>query len=139
MPLLRQIALWSGKGDSNPRPSAWEADALPTELFPPTATAAVEPVVQPVVQPAVQPVVQWWAVQDLNLRPLPCEGSALPTELTAPRARPASFCLDLVLYSTEISVKGFGLLGDDFPEIYFLGFKSEFKIRKILMDVSTRS
>ena len=24
----------SGKGDSNPRPSAWEADALPTELFP---------------------------------------------------------------------------------------------------------
>ena len=26
--------LWSGKRDSNPRPSAWEADALPTELFP---------------------------------------------------------------------------------------------------------
>ena len=25
---------WSGKRDSNPRPSAWEADALPTELFP---------------------------------------------------------------------------------------------------------
>ena len=25
----------SGKRDSNPRPSAWEADALPTELFPP--------------------------------------------------------------------------------------------------------
>jgi hypothetical protein len=25
--------VWSGKGDSNPRPSAWEADALPTELF----------------------------------------------------------------------------------------------------------
>ncbi len=24
----------SGKRDSNPRPSAWEADALPTELFP---------------------------------------------------------------------------------------------------------
>src|SRR5713226_83708 len=27
---------WSGKRESNPRPSAWEADALPTELFPPT-------------------------------------------------------------------------------------------------------
>ncbi len=26
--------IWSGKRDSNPRPSAWEADALPTELFP---------------------------------------------------------------------------------------------------------
>src|SRR5207237_257724 len=25
---------WSGKRESNPRPSAWEADALPTELFP---------------------------------------------------------------------------------------------------------
>ncbi len=24
----------SGKRDSNPRPSAWEADALPTELLP---------------------------------------------------------------------------------------------------------
>ena len=28
------IMLWSGKRDSNPRPSAWEADALPAELFP---------------------------------------------------------------------------------------------------------
>jgi STE24 endopeptidase len=27
----------SGKRDSNPRPSAWEADALPTELLPPQA------------------------------------------------------------------------------------------------------
>ena len=25
---------WSGKRDSNPRPSAWKADALPTELLP---------------------------------------------------------------------------------------------------------
>ena len=25
----------SGRRGSNPRPSAWEADALPTELFPP--------------------------------------------------------------------------------------------------------
>src|SRR6185295_2040286 len=27
---------WSGKRDSNPRHSAWKADALPTELFPHT-------------------------------------------------------------------------------------------------------
>src|SRR6516165_4476532 len=26
---------WSGKRDSNPRHSAWKADALPSELFPP--------------------------------------------------------------------------------------------------------
>ena len=26
---------WSGKRDSNPRPRAWKARALPTELFPP--------------------------------------------------------------------------------------------------------
>ncbi len=25
---------WSGRGDSNSRPSAWQADALPTELLP---------------------------------------------------------------------------------------------------------
>src|SRR5207237_9041869 len=31
---------WSGKRESNPRPSAWEADALPTELFPPTDRAS---------------------------------------------------------------------------------------------------
>ena len=28
------MTFWSGKRDSNPRPSAWEADALPTELLP---------------------------------------------------------------------------------------------------------
>ena len=37
---VKQAALatgagWSGKRDSNPRPSAWKADALATELFPP--------------------------------------------------------------------------------------------------------
>lgn len=31
----------SGKRDSNPRPSAWEADALPTELLPPFACTKV--------------------------------------------------------------------------------------------------
>ena len=33
MPLALAKAM-SGKRDSNPRPSAWEADALPTELLP---------------------------------------------------------------------------------------------------------
>ncbi len=32
--VIREHFLMSGKRDSNPRPSAWEADALPTELLP---------------------------------------------------------------------------------------------------------
>ena len=31
---LCRIICWSGQRGSNPRPSAWEADALPTELLP---------------------------------------------------------------------------------------------------------
>src|SRR3989304_9607525 len=42
---------WSGKRDSNPRPSAWKADALPTELFP-------------------QVILLWWRGEDSNLRRL---------------------------------------------------------------------
>src|SRR5262245_62058950 len=38
---------WSGKRDSNPRPRAWKARALPTELFPQT---------------------KWWRGKDSNLR-----------------------------------------------------------------------
>ena len=33
---------WSGKRDSNPRPQAWKARALPTELFPPAKNHLVE-------------------------------------------------------------------------------------------------
>ena len=32
--LRRLERIWSGKRESNPRPTAWEAVALPTELFP---------------------------------------------------------------------------------------------------------
>ncbi len=35
--MIKKRKRWSGKRVSNPRPSAWEADALPTELFPLTA------------------------------------------------------------------------------------------------------
>src|SRR6266568_9233636 len=34
---LSSVPHWSGKRDSNPRHSAWKADALPTELFPRSA------------------------------------------------------------------------------------------------------
>ncbi len=33
-PELHRLIKKSGKRGSNPRPSAWKADALPTELFP---------------------------------------------------------------------------------------------------------
>ncbi len=32
--MIQPLLVMSGKRDSNPRPSAWEADALPTELLP---------------------------------------------------------------------------------------------------------
>ena len=31
---LEQYVNWSGRRDSNPRPLAWKANALPTELLP---------------------------------------------------------------------------------------------------------
>ena len=49
-------ALWSGKRDSNPRPRAWKARALPTELFPPTQA------------PKPTPGDHWWRGEDSNLR-----------------------------------------------------------------------
>ena len=33
---------WSGRRDSNSRPSAWKADALPTELHPPISLPIVD-------------------------------------------------------------------------------------------------
>ncbi len=32
--MARALPYWSGRRGSNPRPSAWKADALPTELLP---------------------------------------------------------------------------------------------------------
>ena len=32
--LMNERDFWSGQPDSNWRPSAWQADALPTELYP---------------------------------------------------------------------------------------------------------
>ena len=43
---------WSGKRDSNPRPSAWKADALAAELFPHRWLQAI----------------RWWRGKDSNLR-----------------------------------------------------------------------
>src|SRR4029077_14201514 len=53
----------SGRRGSNPRPSAWKADALPTELHPRTQ--------QPIRAPTQPPDTssQWWR-KDSNLRRL---------------------------------------------------------------------
>ena len=40
--MTRLISL-SGRRDSNPRPSAWKADALPAELFPPNTYIGLHP------------------------------------------------------------------------------------------------
>src|SRR5271169_1993828 len=45
--------LWSGRRDSNPRPRAWKARALPTELLP--------------LFPSIQ-ISYWWRGKDSNLR-----------------------------------------------------------------------
>ena len=44
---------WSGKRDSNPRPRAWKARALPTELFPLSPSNSS---------------LYWWRGEDSNLR-----------------------------------------------------------------------
>src|SRR5208282_3540222 len=45
--------IWSGKRDSNPRPRAWKARALPTELFPLSPSNFL---------------LYWWRGEDSNLR-----------------------------------------------------------------------
>ncbi len=40
-PIHSEPGGWSGKRDSNPRPSAWKADALPAELFPPAFQSSI--------------------------------------------------------------------------------------------------
>jgi hypothetical protein len=51
-PNAQWLPKWSGRRDSNPRPRAWKARALPTELLPHSAGA----------------VENWWRGEDSNLR-----------------------------------------------------------------------
>ena len=44
---------WSGQRDLNPRPSAWEANALPTELCPLKKLRFGKAVILSSIQPAV--------------------------------------------------------------------------------------
>src|SRR5262249_5414532 len=71
------LPAWSGKRDSNPRPSAWKADALPTELFPPSNVVRLPP------------HACWWRGKDSNLRrhkPADLQSAPFGHSGTSPRA-----------------------------------------------------
>ena len=57
---------WSGKRDSNPRPSAWKADALATELLP--LIADLKPSAAFLTQ--MTAAANWWRGEGSNLRRL---------------------------------------------------------------------
>ena len=67
---------WSGRRDSNPRPSPWQGDALPTEPL-------------PLGDP---PTVRWCREPDSNWRHRDFQSRALPTELSRPDVQPAVGC-----------------------------------------------
>src|SRR5262245_46862320 len=60
---------WSGKRDSNPRPSAWKAYALATELFPPRFVTWGDRT-HPRGRPALTSMPKEWWGKDSNLRRL---------------------------------------------------------------------
>ena len=66
---------WSGRRDSNPRPSPWQGDALPTEPLP-LGTATTD---------------GWWCREPgSNWRHRDFQSRALPTELSRPDGQPGS-------------------------------------------------
>ena len=69
-------SVWSGRRDSNPRPSPWQGDALPTEPLPPE-----DP-----------PTLRWCREPDSNWRHRDFQSRALPTELSRPDGQPAVGC-----------------------------------------------
>jgi hypothetical protein len=74
----------SGRRDSNPRHSAWKADALPTELHPP-ARACSHP-------------NQWSGREDLNLRPPAPKAGALPGCATSRQPHVSGFGRESIAY-----------------------------------------
>src|SRR5204863_989284 len=64
---------WSGRRDSNPRPSPWQGDALPTEPLP----LGYRP-----------PTIRWCREPESNWRHRDFQSRALPTELSRPDGQP---------------------------------------------------
>ena len=69
--------IWSGRRDSNPRPSPWQGDALPTEPLPLGSIAHL---------------IGGAESQDSNWRHRDFQSRALPTELSRPDGQPAVGC-----------------------------------------------
>ena len=74
---VRRGEEWSGRRDSNPRPSPWQGDALPTEPLPPVMPTTAE---------------RWCREPDSNWRHRDFQSRALPTELSRPDGQPACGC-----------------------------------------------
>ena len=68
---------WSGRRDSNPRPSPWQGDALPTEPLPPEDPTTL---------------LGWCREPESNWRHRDFQSRALPTELSRPDGQPAVGC-----------------------------------------------
>ena len=68
---------WSGRRDSNPRPSPWQGDALPTEPL-------------PLEDPTT--FLGWCREPGSNWRHRDFQSRALPTELSRPEGQPAVGC-----------------------------------------------
>ena len=62
--------VWSGKRDSNPRPSAWKADALATELLPLSIANQFRGLAGESERTCASgdAVESWWGEEDSNLR-----------------------------------------------------------------------
>src|SRR5262245_59058187 len=63
----RLASSWSGRRVSNPRHSAWNADALPTELRP---LVPRKPLLLADAAPRRAATSWWWGEEDSNLRSL---------------------------------------------------------------------
>ena len=74
--LHRLLYFWSGRRGSNSRPSAWKADALPTELLPPNPPYLSGFLAAPRKRISFHsactrtPQASWWEVVDSNHRTL---------------------------------------------------------------------
>src|SRR5438132_1449656 len=64
----RMRETWSGKRDSNPRPPAWKAGALPLSYSRPPAEPRVPFSAHPRPAAASWHSLQWWGGEDLNPR-----------------------------------------------------------------------
>src|SRR5438094_5745070 len=83
--IFQVLRIKSGRRDSNPRPTAWKAVTLATELLPPACRRCQSPSVvafTPSMGTHKRPDVEHWSPRPgLNWLPRPYQGRALPTEL----------------------------------------------------------